>query len=170
MQCQLVPLVPFFAVMGAMLYVVIRNHGRIRDISVRQMVIMAGFSLYFGFTSTGVDNAAHVGGMVLWIYLGGSSLSSGNFFWQNNVEGCFSIGFNFCINVSTVSLDDLSGDCQPQSGSTLFECYKWVKISFSCDSGMPHPLSVMTICTLWSLEKAHNFTFPSALKLLLLHF
>ena len=40
-----------------------------------------------------------------------------------------------------------------------------VKISFSCDSGMPHPLSVMTICTLWSLEKAHNFTFPSALEI-----
>ena len=55
----------------------------------------------------------------------GSSLSSGKFFWQNNVEGCFPIGFNFCINVSAVSLDDLSGDCQPQSGSTLFECYKW---------------------------------------------
>ena len=45
-----------FAVMGAMLYVVIRNHGRIQDISVRQMMIMAGFSLYFGFSSTGVDN------------------------------------------------------------------------------------------------------------------
>lgn len=53
-----------FAVMGAMLYVVIRNRGRIQDISVRQMMIMAGFSLYFGFTSTGVDNAAHVGGLV----------------------------------------------------------------------------------------------------------
>ena len=34
-----------FAVMGAMLYVVIRNHGRIQDISVRQMMIMAGFSI-----------------------------------------------------------------------------------------------------------------------------
>lgn len=67
-----------FAVMGAMLYVVIRNHGRIQDISVRQMMIMAGFSLYFGFTSTGVDNAAHVGGMVCG-YPGGSSLSSGIF-------------------------------------------------------------------------------------------
>ena len=53
-----------FAVMGAMLYVVIRSRGRIQDISVRQMMIMAGFSLYFGFTSTGVDNAAHVGGFI----------------------------------------------------------------------------------------------------------
>ena len=32
-----------FAVMGAMLYVVIRSRGRIQDISVRQMMIMAGF-------------------------------------------------------------------------------------------------------------------------------
>lgn len=53
-----------FAVMGAMIYVVVRNRGRIQDISTRQMLIMAGFSLYFGFTSTGVDNAAHVGGMI----------------------------------------------------------------------------------------------------------
>lgn len=53
-----------FAVMGAMIYVVVRNRGRIKDISMRQMLIMAAFSLYFGFTSTGVDNAAHVGGML----------------------------------------------------------------------------------------------------------
>ena len=68
-----------FAVMGAMLYVVIRNHGRIQDISVRQMVIMAGFSLYFGFTSTGVDNAAHVGGMVCGFILAAVLYHPGNF-------------------------------------------------------------------------------------------
>lgn len=52
-----------FAVMGAMIYVVIRNKGWLGDLSMRQILIMAGFSLYFGFTSNGVDNAAHVGGM-----------------------------------------------------------------------------------------------------------
>lgn len=49
-----------FAVMGAMIYVVIWSHGQLQDISTRQILIMAAFSLYFGFTSTGVDNAAHV--------------------------------------------------------------------------------------------------------------
>ena len=53
-----------FGVMGAMLYVVLRNKGRIADLSTKKMLIMAAFSLYFGFTSTGVDNAAHVGGLI----------------------------------------------------------------------------------------------------------
>ena len=53
-----------FAVMGAMIYVVIRNKGWLGDLSMRQILIMAGFSLYFGFTSSGVDNGAHVGVMI----------------------------------------------------------------------------------------------------------
>ena len=53
-----------FAVMGAMIYAVIRGKGHIEDLSARQVVIMAAFSLYFGFTSEGVDNAAHVGGLI----------------------------------------------------------------------------------------------------------
>lgn len=53
-----------FAVMGAMIYIVIRNKGRLGDLSMRQILIMAVFSLYFGFASTGVDNMAHVAGMV----------------------------------------------------------------------------------------------------------
>lgn len=53
-----------FAVMGAMLYIIVRHKGRVADLSIRQMTIMLGFSLYFGFTSSGVDNMAHIGGMV----------------------------------------------------------------------------------------------------------
>lgn len=53
-----------FAVMGAMIYVVIRNKGWLGDLSLRQILVMAAFSLYFGFTSSGVDNAAHIGGLL----------------------------------------------------------------------------------------------------------
>lgn len=53
-----------FAVMGAMIYAVLRHRGMVGDLSARQILIMAAFSLYFGFTSSGVDNAAHIGGLV----------------------------------------------------------------------------------------------------------
>ena len=52
-----------FGVMGAMIFVVIRNKGHLEDLSIKQILIMAVFSLYFGFASTGVDNAAHLGGL-----------------------------------------------------------------------------------------------------------
>lgn len=53
-----------FAVIGALIYIVIANRGRIENFTTRQLIIMAGLSLYFGMTSTGVDNAAHFGGLV----------------------------------------------------------------------------------------------------------
>lgn len=53
-----------FAVMGGMLYVIIRHRGRVADLTMKQMLIMAAFSLYFGFASEGVDNAAHAGGLL----------------------------------------------------------------------------------------------------------
>ena len=53
-----------FAIMGAMIYAVLRGRGRIEDLSARQIIIMAVLSLYFGFISSGVDNAAHVGGLL----------------------------------------------------------------------------------------------------------
>lgn len=52
-----------FAVTGALIYVILRHKGRVEDLSVRQILIMAALSLYIGFTGTGVDNAAHVGGL-----------------------------------------------------------------------------------------------------------
>lgn len=54
-----------FGVIGGLLYAVMVNHGKLEDLSTRQLVVMILFSLYFGFTSTGVDNAAHIAGTVI---------------------------------------------------------------------------------------------------------
>lgn len=58
-----------FGVIGGLLYVVGVNKGRLEDLSSRQLVIMILFSLYFGFTSSGVDNVAHVAGLVIGMLL-----------------------------------------------------------------------------------------------------
>lgn len=53
-----------FGLMGALLYVVIANRGRMGRLSDRGVLFMIILSLYFGFTSEGVDNWAHIGGLV----------------------------------------------------------------------------------------------------------
>lgn len=53
-----------FGLMGALLYVVIANRGRLGRLSGRGMLVMVALSLYFGLTSGGVDNLAHIGGLV----------------------------------------------------------------------------------------------------------
>ena len=58
-----------FGVVGGLLYVVTANIGRLEDLSTRQLVIMIFFSLYLGYTSTGVDNTAHLSGLVIGIVL-----------------------------------------------------------------------------------------------------
>ena len=59
-----------FGIIGALLYVVIRNRGRIGTISGRGLVLMVALSLYYGFTSAGVDNLAHIGGLLTGFLLG----------------------------------------------------------------------------------------------------
>lgn len=53
-----------FGIIGALLYVAIRNRGRIGEISGRGLIFMIVISLYYGFTSAGVDNMAHIGGLL----------------------------------------------------------------------------------------------------------
>lgn len=53
-----------FGLMGALLYVVIANRGRLGRLSGRGILIMVILSLYFGLTSSGVDNWAHIGGLI----------------------------------------------------------------------------------------------------------
>lgn len=60
-----------FGLMGALLMTVIFQKGRRQEFNLRQMLFMVFFSLYGGFTSQGVDNAAHIGG-----FLGGMLLTA----------------------------------------------------------------------------------------------
>ena len=59
-----------FGIVGALLYVAIRNRGQIGTVSGRGLVLMIALSLYYGFTSSGVDNLAHIGGVVSGFILG----------------------------------------------------------------------------------------------------
>lgn len=53
-----------FAVMGALVFLVIRYRGKIPGISSERLVFMALLTLADGFFSTGVDYMAHLGGML----------------------------------------------------------------------------------------------------------
>lgn len=53
-----------FGLMGALLYVLIANRGMLGRLSGRGMLVMVMLSLYFGLTSSGVDNWAHIGGLI----------------------------------------------------------------------------------------------------------
>lgn len=58
-----------FGVIGGLLYAVSVNRGQLEDLSSRQLVMLVVCSLYYGFTSTGVDNIAHVSGLALGLIL-----------------------------------------------------------------------------------------------------
>lgn len=58
-----------FGLMGALLCLVILNRGRIGEITKQGMYFMVGASLYNGFASQGVNNAAHIGGLICGIWV-----------------------------------------------------------------------------------------------------
>ena len=53
-----------FGLTGAMLCLAILNHGRAGNITKQGMIVMIFISLYTGFTSGGVDNFAHISGLL----------------------------------------------------------------------------------------------------------
>lgn len=60
-----------FAVMGALLVILIREKGRIGDMTAKRLGLMVALSIYHGFTATGIDGYAHLGG-----FLGGAVLGA----------------------------------------------------------------------------------------------
>jgi len=59
-----------YGVVGALLWILIRNRGRVEDITLPRTIFMIAYSLYLGFTSSNVNNAAHVGGILTGFVLG----------------------------------------------------------------------------------------------------
>ena len=59
-----------FGLVGALLAMAIKNKGRIEGLGIRQILLMIALSLVSGFTSAGVDNTAHVGGLVAGLLIG----------------------------------------------------------------------------------------------------
>lgn len=59
-----------FGITGGLLAAVILNRGRLEDLSTRQMMFMIALSLYLGFAETGVDNVAHISGLILGLTFG----------------------------------------------------------------------------------------------------
>lgn len=59
-----------FGVIGGLFYAVLVNRGQLEDLSTRQLIVMIVLSLYLGFTESGVDNVAHIGGLILGILAG----------------------------------------------------------------------------------------------------
>lgn len=53
-----------FGITGALLALTILNRGRLRNVTRQGMMFMIGINLYLGFVSEGVDNLAHIGGLL----------------------------------------------------------------------------------------------------------
>ena len=58
-----------FAIVGGLAVLVLRSRNRIRDLDGRRLAVMAALTLADGFTQSGTDNMAHLGG-----FLGGALL------------------------------------------------------------------------------------------------
>lgn len=54
-----------FGVEGALLFLVMIRRGRLESMTLGRVAFAVAFSLYCGFTSAGVNNAAHVGGVLM---------------------------------------------------------------------------------------------------------
>lgn len=53
-----------FAVIGGLLWVVIRHKGKYESLTTRGMMFMIALCLYYGISTAGVDNWSHLGGLV----------------------------------------------------------------------------------------------------------
>lgn len=53
-----------YAVLGGFLIILLKNKGKIKDITASRVFIVIILTVYNGLQSTGIDNAAHIGGVI----------------------------------------------------------------------------------------------------------
>ena len=53
-----------FGVIGGFLWIVILHRGRFEQITTRGIMMMIGLTIYYGFSSAGIDNWGHIGGLL----------------------------------------------------------------------------------------------------------
>ncbi len=53
-----------FGVVGAMVWLVVRNKGRLEGFTIPRMILFLLMSVYAGFVEQGIDNAAHIAGLM----------------------------------------------------------------------------------------------------------
>ena len=53
-----------YAVLGGFLIILLKNRGKIEDITASRVFIVIILTVYNGLQSTGIDNAAHIGGLI----------------------------------------------------------------------------------------------------------
>lgn len=58
-----------FGVIGALFYVVARNRGKLEDMTIFRLGVLIVYILYSGITTPGIDNAAHIGGLIIGVLL-----------------------------------------------------------------------------------------------------
>lgn len=58
-----------FAVIGGIFVILVKQRGRVKDLTLSRLVFVIFLSIYHGFQSSGIDNAAHVGGLLGGIFL-----------------------------------------------------------------------------------------------------
>ena len=58
-----------FGVIGALFYITLQNKGKLENLTAPKMSVLILFVLYSGFTTSGTDNAAHIGGLFFGILI-----------------------------------------------------------------------------------------------------